>query len=106
MQSPQALNRIMELVEPELVNSVKKLSNELLPVIEYHFGWKTIKVNGHDTKDLNKKFKVVQKFKNVPKVLLAKTTKGKGIKFMENVGMWHHRIPSESEFVKINHILS
>ncbi|MCH2620336.1 MAG: polyprenyl synthetase family protein [Actinomycetota bacterium] len=33
----------MELVEPELVNSVKKLSNELLPVIEYHFGWKTIK---------------------------------------------------------------
>jgi len=43
MQSPQALNRVMELVEPELVNSVKKLSNELLPVIEYHFGWKTIK---------------------------------------------------------------
>ncbi|MEC7809812.1 MAG: polyprenyl synthetase family protein [Actinomycetota bacterium] len=33
----------MELVEPELVNSVKKLSDELLPVIEYHFGWKTIK---------------------------------------------------------------
>ena len=43
MQSPQALNRVMKLVEPELVNSVKKLSNELLPVIEYHFGWKTIK---------------------------------------------------------------
>ncbi len=43
MKSPQALNRVMELVEPELVNSVKKLSNELLPVIEYHFGWKTIK---------------------------------------------------------------
>ena len=43
MQSPQALNRVMELVEPELVNSVKKLSDELLPVIEYHFGWKTIK---------------------------------------------------------------
>ena len=43
MKSPQALNRVMELVDPELVNSVKKLSNELLPVIEYHFGWKTIK---------------------------------------------------------------
>ena len=43
MKSPQALNRVMELVEPELVNSVKKLSDELLPVIEYHFGWKTIK---------------------------------------------------------------
>jgi len=43
MKSPQVLNRVMELVEPELVNSVKKLSDELLPVIEYHFGWKTIK---------------------------------------------------------------
>ena len=73
-------------------------SKQLLPIDDLEkkwkaFGWKTIKVNGHDTKDLNKKFKVVKKFKNVPKVLLAKTTKGKGIKFMENVGMWHHRIP-------------
>jgi len=43
MESPLALNRIMQLIEPELVNSVKKLSDDLLPVIEYHFGWKTIK---------------------------------------------------------------
>ena len=43
MESPLALNRIMQFIEPELVNSVKKLSDDLLPVIEYHFGWKTIK---------------------------------------------------------------
>ncbi len=43
MKNPKVLNRVMELVEPALVNSVKKLSDELLPVIEYHFGWKTIK---------------------------------------------------------------
>ena len=42
MESPQALNRVMKLIEPELINSVKKLSDDLLPVIEYHFGWKTI----------------------------------------------------------------
>ena len=44
------------------------------------FGWKTIKVNGHDTKDLNKKFKVVKKFKNVPKSITCKNNKRKRYK--------------------------
>ena len=54
MESPQALNRVMKLIEPELINSVKKLSDDLLPVIEYHFRSKTIK--GFETpKDAGKR---------------------------------------------------
>ena len=56
MEAPQALNRVMKLIEPELINSVKKLSDDLLPVIEYHFGWKTIK--GFETpKDAGKRLR-------------------------------------------------
>ena len=56
METPQALNRVMKLIEPELINSVKKLSDDLLPVIEYHFGWKTIK--GFETpKDAGKRLR-------------------------------------------------
>ena len=56
MESPQALNRVMKLIEPELINSVKKLSDDLLPVIEYHFGWKTTK--GFETpKDAGKRLR-------------------------------------------------
>ena len=56
MESPQALNRVMKLIEPELINSVKKLSYDLLPVIEYHFGWKTIQ--GFETpKDAGKRLR-------------------------------------------------
>ena len=36
-----------------------------------------------------------------PKVILAKTTKGKGVSFIEGHGKWHHKIPNESEMKKI-----
>lgn len=42
MKNPESLSRSMKLIEPELINSVKRLSDKLLPVIEYHFGWMNI----------------------------------------------------------------
>ncbi len=32
-----------------------------------------------------------------PKAVIARTTKGKGVSFIENQPSWHHRIPKESE---------
>jgi transketolase len=31
-------------------------------------------------------------------MLVGKTTKGKGISYMENVPIWHYRSPSASEY--------
>ena len=33
----------------------------------------------------------------VAHLLLAKTTKGKGVSFFEGHGTWHHKIPNENE---------
>ena len=33
-----------------------------------------------------------------PKVLLAHTTKGKGVSFMENTVLWHYRTAKGEEF--------
>ena len=33
-----------------------------------------------------------------PSLVLAKTRKGKGVSFMENVARWHHGVPSDDEF--------
>lgn len=33
----------------------------------------------------------------IPKAVIAATTKGKGVSFIENQPSWHHRIPSEDE---------
>ena len=30
--------------------------------------------------------------------MLAKTRKGKGVGFMENVAKWHHGVPNDDEF--------
>jgi hypothetical protein len=36
----------------------------------------------------------------VPHAVIAKTVKGKGVSFMENLPEWHHRIPTEDECKK------
>ena len=33
-----------------------------------------------------------------PNLIIAQTTKGKGISFMENTVKWHHRVPTDNEF--------
>ena len=32
-----------------------------------------------------------------PRILIANTIKGKGVSFMENVPIWHYRMPNEQE---------
>ena len=52
------------------------------------FGWNTIVCNGHDLESIIKASK--SKKKNMPNAIICKTTKGKGVKFMENNNDWHH----------------
>ena len=40
-----------------------------------------------------------------PSVIIASTIKGKGIYFMENQGLWHHKVPNQDELKKIYEIL-
>ena len=66
------------------------------------FGWDTFQVNGHSNEDMTKLFNDLKfNFDSNPKVILAKTTKGKGVSFIEGHGKWHHKIPNEIEMNKI-----
>ncbi len=49
-------------------------------------GYEVLVVNGHDVEEIQNAF-LLQTAK--PKVIIAKTTKGKGVKFAENVVNWH-----------------
>ena len=33
----------------------------------------------------------------IPTVIIAHTIKGKGVSFMENVPIWHYRMPNQKE---------
>lgn len=63
------------------------------------FGWDVYEVDGHDTKDLERIFKIKNKI-NRPKAIIAKTVKGKGISFMENNIDWHHNILTDNLYTQ------
>lgn len=61
------------------------------------FGWEVIEVDGHDISRLTEVFKNIPLKKGKPTLVIAHTIKGKGISFMENVPIWHFRMPDEEE---------
>jgi transketolase len=71
------------------------------------FGWKTFITDGHSNRALKKTFKKIRfGLDGTPSVILAKTTKGKGVSFLEGHGKWHHKIPNQEEKIKIINELS
>ena len=62
------------------------------------FGWKSNLMDGHSNDSMKKKFRGLKfNLNGSPNLLLAKTTKGKGVSFLEGHGTWHHKIPNENE---------
>lgn len=72
------------------------MSNEPLDEKWRAFGWNVRSVNGHDYAALTKAL-TDPPAPDKPTFVIANTTKGKGVSFMENVAKWHHGVPSEAE---------
>ena len=62
------------------------------------FGWNAIEADGNDTEALTAAFDEAERHAGNPSVILAKTTKGKGVSFMENNILWHYRTPQGDEY--------
>ncbi len=73
-------------------------SNEPLDEKFRAFGWTVRIVDGHNYAQLTAALESPQA--GVPTVVVANTVKGKGVSFMENVGKWHHGVPSDAEFAQ------
>ena len=58
------------------------------------FCWHVIEVDGHDVEALIAAFAEAKQVKGQPSIIIAKTVKGKGVSFMENVAGWHGNAPS------------
>lgn len=61
------------------------------------FGWHVIGIDGHNLKEVVKAFQEAAKIKTKPTIIIAKTIKGKGVSFMENVADFHGRTPDQIE---------
>ena len=63
------------------------------------FGWETFVVDGHDVEALYSAFTLAKEKKGAPKLIIAKTIKGKGISFMENKNEWHGKAIDKDSYM-------
>lgn len=61
------------------------------------FGWSVAEVDGHDHGDLQTTFERIPLSPGAPTCIIARTTKGKGVSFMESSVLWHYRSPQGDE---------
>jgi len=60
------------------------------------FGWDALEVDGHACSTLEEALSA-RTGADRPRVVIAHTTKGKGVSFMENQVLWHYRSPQGEE---------
>lgn len=62
------------------------------------FGWHVININAHDFSEIEKAFNEAETIMQKPTVIIMRSTKGKGVSYMENSVDWHGKAPNDSEY--------
>jgi transketolase len=61
------------------------------------FGWHVVEIDGHSFPQIHNAFWATTTADGRPKVIVAATTKGKGVSFMEGDHQWHGQAPNEEQ---------
>ena len=64
------------------------------------FGFRAVNIDGHDFEQLEQAFAIAKQEKGRPTAIIMKTTKGKGVSFMENNAGWHGKAPNDAEYAQ------
>ncbi|WEO76863.1 transketolase [Cryobacterium sp. SO2] len=83
-------NRLQQGARTEDTSSLDPLDEKLLA-----FGWELRMIDGHDYEQLAAAFEPSHTGK--PVAVIANTTKGKGVSFIEDRVEWHHKVPSKEQ---------
>jgi transketolase len=79
----------------EVIMGLESLSDKLKA-----FGFDVHCTDGNAPQAIIETIEALDMNNQKPKVVIAKTTKGKGISFIEDQSAWHHRIPAGDEVVR------
>src|SRR3989338_7231596 len=82
----------------QIDGKIKDIMN-LEPLVDkwQAFGWYTIGIDGHNINEILSAYAEAEEVKGKPSIIIAKTIKGKGVSFMENVADFHGRAPTKEE---------
>jgi len=64
------------------------------------FGWDTHEIDGHDYRQIIETVEKARATTGRPSMIIARTTKGKGVSFMEGVAKWHGTPPGDDEYAR------
>jgi len=95
------LDNLVAVIDYNKLQSLTSISQTLglEPLVDKlkAFGWAVREVDGHDHSALANDLGSTPWTDGRPSLLLAHTTKGKGVSFMENKVEWHYRSPSAEQ---------
>ena len=62
------------------------------------FGFHVISIDAHDFDQIEAAFNEARTVKGQPTAIVMKSTKGKGVSYMENQAGWHGKAPNDAEY--------
>jgi transketolase len=101
MAAVMKLDNLVAFVDNNDFQSLGRTSEthpSFYPLVEKFqaFGWSSAEVDGHDPAAMEAA--LAERPGGKPFMVVGRTTKGKGVSFMENVPIWHYRSPSPEEY--------
>lgn len=107
----QKLHNLIAVVDRNRLGATDFTDNYLTlePLAERFraFGWEVVEVDGHDIALITQTLlRARDRDSGKPFVMVAQTTKGKGVPFMENSPLWHHRMPKGEEIQTARAVLT
>ena len=64
------------------------------------FGFNVITIDAHDFNAIESAFAAAREAKGRPTAIIAVSTKGKGVSFMENQASWHGAAPNDEQYAQ------
>jgi transketolase len=93
------LTAILDYNNVQLMGNVSEIM-EVAPVADKWsaFGWKVLEIDGHNFEQIIGSLYKAKEVKGKPTIIIANTTKGKGVSFMQNTCKWHGSVPTQEEY--------
>lgn len=102
--SKYKLNNLIQIVDRNRIQ-IEGTTEEIMPIgslaEKYKaFDWDVAEISGHNFEEIFMAIDSFKKSTGKPNVIIANTTFGKGVSFMEGNPDWHAKAPNEEEYKK------
>ena len=109
LASKYRLNNLVTIIDRNAIQ-IDGFTEDVLPLEPLadkykSFGWNVIEINGHDIEHIVSAYNEAKATWQAPTVIIANTTPGKGVDFMEDKYQWHSKPMTKEQVQEALHDL-